>query len=103
MGPKMVWPSNCLIIHPIAVFLLLTVLDLVYSLEFLKDVGRSQPLDVGPFAVESHLDLVTTEWYPALSEPLPQPASSWAVMVWPRNVFTRLGKCWETHCPDSGW
>ena len=95
VGPKAVWPSNCLKNHPIAVFLLLTGLDLVYPSEFLKDVGRSQPLDMGPFAVESHFDLVTTVWHPALSEPLPQPASSWAVMVWPRNVFTRLRKCWR--------
>ena len=55
----------CLKNHPNAVFLLLTALDLVYSSEFLKDVGRSQPLDVGPFAVENHFDLVTTDWYPA--------------------------------------
>ena len=95
VGPKAVWPSNCLKNHPIAVFLLLTGLDLVYPSEFLKDVGRSQPLDMGPFAVESHFDLVTTVWHPALSETLPQPASSWAVMVWPRNVFTRLRKCWR--------
>ena len=95
VGPKAVWPSNCLKNHSIAVFLLLTGLYLVYPSEFLKDVGRSQPLDMGPFAVESHFDLVMTVWLPALSEPLPQPASSWAVMVWPRNVFTRLRKCWR--------
>ena len=102
MGLKVVGPSNCLKIHPIAVFLLMTVPALVYPLGFLKDVGRSQALALGPFAVERHLDLVTTEWHPALSDTLPQPASSWAVTEWPRNGVTRLGKCRQTVCPDSG-
>ena len=36
----------------------------------------------------------------SLSDTLPQPDSSCAVVEWPRNMFARLGKCRETHCPD---
>ena len=67
---------------------------------FLKEESSSLFLTTGAFAVESYLAEVTTVWHPALSDILPQPASSWAVVVWPRNVFTRLRKCRETHWPD---
>ena len=43
-------------IHPVAVFLLLTVLDLVHPLGFLKEAGGMQLLAVGPFAMECHLN-----------------------------------------------
>ena len=36
MGPKVVWPSNCLKINPTAIFLLLTALALLHLLGFLK-------------------------------------------------------------------
>ena len=101
-GPNTVWPSNCLKIHPIAVFLLLNMLDLLHSLGFLKQAGSSQLLALGSFAVECHLDEVTTVLHPALSDTLLQPSSSWAVVVWPRNVLARLRNCRETHGPDSG-
>ena len=55
-GPKVVQPSNCLIIHPIAIFSFLTVLALVHPLGYLKEAVGSQLLTVGPFAVECHLD-----------------------------------------------
>ena len=77
----MVWPSNCLKIHSIAVFLLLPELALLHPLGFLKQAGGSQLLAVGSFAVECHLDEVTTVLQPALSDTLPQPASSRVVVV----------------------
>ena len=36
VGPKVVQPSNCLKINPIAIFLLLTALALLHPLGFLK-------------------------------------------------------------------
>ena len=50
-APNAVQPSNCLKIHPIAVFFLVTELALVHPLGFLKQVGGSQLLALGPFAV----------------------------------------------------
>ena len=81
LGALTVWPSNCLKIHPLAVFLLLNMLDLLHSLGFLKQAGSSQLLALGSFAVECHLDEVTTVLHPALSDTLLQPSSSWAVVV----------------------
>ena len=81
LGALTVWPSNCLKIHLIAVFLLLNMLDLLHPLGFLKQVGSSQLLALGSFAVECHLDEVTTVLHPALSDTLLQPSSSWAVVV----------------------
>ena len=74
-------PSNCLKIHPVAVFFLLMELDLTHSLGFLKQAGGSQLLTSGPFAMECYLDKVTTVWHPALSDTLPLHASLWAVLV----------------------
>ena len=75
----MVQPSNCLKIHPIAVFFILTELALLLPLGFQKQAGGSQLLALGSFAVECHLNEVTTVWHPALSDTLPQPALSWLV------------------------
>ena len=36
---------------------------------------------LGPIALKCHIDEVTTQWHPALSDTLPQPASSGAVLV----------------------
>ena len=46
------WLSKCLKIHPIAVFLLLTVLTLLHTFGFLKQVGGSQIPSVGLFEVD---------------------------------------------------
>ena len=78
---NMALPCNCLKIHPIAVFLFLLELALLRPLGFLKQVAGSQFLTLGPFAVECHLDEVTAALHPALSDTLPQSASSWAVLV----------------------
>ena len=55
VGIKLGRPSNCLKIHPTAVFSLLTVLALLNPLAFLKQVGDSQVLAGGPFSVECHV------------------------------------------------
>ena len=93
-------PSNCLKIHPICIFSLLTGLVLFHPLAFLKETRALKHLASAPFAMECHLHKVNTVWQPALSNTLPLPASSWAVAVWPKNVFTRLRMCRETHCLD---
>ena len=56
MGPKVVGPSNWLKIHPNAVFLLWTALALLHPLRFQRQADGLQLLDMGPFAVECHLD-----------------------------------------------
>ena len=56
VSPQTVRPSNCLKMHSIAVFLLLTALALLHTLGFLKQAGGSQIPAVGPFAVKLHLD-----------------------------------------------
>lgn len=56
MGPKVVGPSHWLKIHPNAVFLLWTALALLYPLRFQRQADGLQLLDMGPFAVECHLD-----------------------------------------------
>ena len=76
VGPKVGWPYNCLKIHPIAVFSLLTAQGLLHPLAFLKQAGSSQLLATGPFAVECHLDYVTTVWHPAFSDSHVQPTST---------------------------
>ena len=43
-------------IHPIALFLLLTVLALVHPLGFLNEACDTQLLAMGSFAVECHLN-----------------------------------------------
>ena len=53
-------------------------------MRFLKQASGLQLLTSGPFAVECHLIEVTKVWHPELSDTLLQPASSWAVPVWPR-------------------
>ena len=65
---KVVWPGNCLKIHTITVFSLLTGLGLLHPLAFLKQAGSLQLLATGPFAVECHLDYMTTVWHPAFSD-----------------------------------
>ena len=54
----MVQPSNCLIIHPIAVFLLRTVLALLHPLGFLKQTSGPQLFFTGPIAV----GFTSTRW-----------------------------------------
>ena len=100
VGPKVVWPSNCLKIHPVAIFLLLTALASLHPLGFLKPSVSSHS---SPRAQLQwmHFNKVTTKWHPELLATLLQPPSSWAVMVWLRNVFARLQTCRGTHCPDS--
>ena len=49
-GPKAVWPSNCLKIHPVADVLLLTELSFLHPLVILKQAGRSQHLVMGTLA-----------------------------------------------------
>ena len=56
VGPKGGRLSNCLKIHPIAVFSLLTTLALVHPLGFLKEASILQLLTTGPFAVECSLN-----------------------------------------------
>ena len=46
------WLTKCLKIHPIAVFLLLTVLALLHTLGFLKQAGSSQIPTAGLFEVK---------------------------------------------------
>lgn len=58
VGLKVVQPSNCLKVHPVAVFSLLIALTLLQPLRFLKQAGGSQLLAAGPFAVEYHFDSV---------------------------------------------
>ena len=58
VGLKVVQPSNCLKVHPVAVFSLLITLTLLQPLRFLKQEGGSQLLAAGPFAVEYHFDSV---------------------------------------------
>ena len=58
VGPKAGWPHNCLKMHPIAVFSVLTALNLLHPLAFLNQVGGSQLLTAGSFAVECHLNYV---------------------------------------------
>ena len=101
-SPNEVWPSTCLKIHPIALFFLLTELALLSPFGFLKQGGGPQLLAWGQFEEQGNLEEVTTVWNPALSDPLLQSASSWAVLLWPRNVFRRFAKFRETHGPDSG-
>ena len=55
VGPKKMWPRNCLKLHPIAVFLLLTERALFHTLVLLRQAGGSQWLAAGPFPVECHL------------------------------------------------
>ena len=71
-------PSNCLKMHPIAVFFLLTERALLPALGFLKPGGGPPLLAWGPLEVQRALDRVTTVWHPGPSDTLPQPASSWA-------------------------
>ena len=87
---KVVFPGNCLKIHTIAVFSLLTGLGLLHPLAFLKQAGSSQLLAMGPFAVECHLDYVTPVWDPAFSDSHVQPTSAWAVAGWPRMYLQDL-------------
>ena len=54
--PNVVWPSNCLKIHPIAVFFLLTELAVLPPLGFLRRGGGPQLLPGGPFEVQGALD-----------------------------------------------
>ena len=49
-------PSNCLKIHPIGIFSLLTGLIFLLSLALLKETRALKPLTSGPFAVECHLN-----------------------------------------------
>ena len=39
VGPKKMWPRNCLKLHPVAVFLFLTVRALINPLGILKQAG----------------------------------------------------------------
>ena len=57
-GPNAVQPSNCLKIHPVAVFFLLTELALLHPLGFLKQVGSSKLLAWGPL----YWNVTLTRW-----------------------------------------
>ena len=57
--PKAGWPHNCLKMHPIALFSVVTALDLLHPLAFLKQLGSSKLLTTGSFAVECHLNYVS--------------------------------------------
>ena len=89
--------SNCLKIHPFAVFLLLTALALSSLWNFLRKWMDHNSLPWAP------LQWMSTRPGDHGMSPstfkLPQPSSSRAIMVWPRNVFTRLGKYRQTHYP----
>lgn len=74
----------------------------VLLLGFLKQAGGSLLLATSLFPMESHLVWVITIWHTVFLDTLSNPASSWAVTEWPRNVFKMLEKCRETHCPNSG-
>ena len=54
-GPKMMWLNNCLKVHPIAVFLIVTVIALVNPSRFLRQADRLQLLTTCPFPVEGQL------------------------------------------------
>ena len=101
-SPNAVQPSNCLKIHPVAVFFPLTERALLPILGFQKQGGGLQLLAWGPLEVQGALDQVTPAWHLAPSDTLPQPASPWAGLLSPRNVFARPGNCRETQDPDSG-
>ena len=102
VGPKMVWHINCLKLHPIAVFLLLTVRALFHPWEFLKQAGSLQWLAAGSFPVECHLFWVTTVWQSELPDTLLQPVSPWVFLVQCGNVFPSHRKCRETQCHNLG-
>ena len=70
VDPEKVHPSNCLKIHPIAAFLLLTVIALVHPLWFLEQAGSLQCLAAGAFQVQCLL-----LWSTAPSTPKPTPAA----------------------------
>ena len=57
-GPSSWWPSNCMKIHPIAVFLLLTALALVHPLGFLKEACDTQLLAM----VHLQWNVTSTRW-----------------------------------------
>ena len=101
VGPKAGWPHNRLKMHPIAVFSVVTALNLLHPLAFLNQVGGSQLLTAGSSAVECHLNYVP-QYGTQYSDTLLQLASSYAVVVWPRNMFARLRMCREILLPDSG-
>ena len=102
VGPKKMWPRNCLKLHQIAVFLLLTERALFHPLVLLRQAGGSQWLAAGPFPVECHLFWVTAVWQSALWDTLQQPVSPWACSVQHRRVFSSHRKFRETHYPDFG-
>ena len=79
-SPNVVQPSNCLNIHQIALFFLLTELALLPTLGFLKQRGGPQLFTWDPFEVQGHLNKVTRVWHLVLSDTLWQSASSWAVL-----------------------
>ena len=54
-GPKMMWLNNCLKVHSIAVFLIVTVIALVNPFGFLKQAGGLQLLATGPIPGECQL------------------------------------------------
>ena len=101
-SPNGVWSSNCLKIYPVAVCFLLTELAWLPALGFLKQGGGPQLLSWGPSALQGALDQVTPVWHLVPSDTLPQPDSSWAILLWPRNMFASLGKYRETYSPDCG-
>ena len=79
-GPKTVWPSNCLKIHPVADFLLLTELSFLHPLVNSEASRQITTPRLGHICRKCHIDAVTTQWHPTLSDTLLQPASSWAVL-----------------------
>lgn len=56
VGPKVVRLNYCLKIHPIAVFSVMTALDLLQPFAFVKEASSMQLLTAGPFEVDCDLD-----------------------------------------------
>ena len=73
--------SNCLKIYPVAVCFLLTELAWLPALGFLKQGGGPQLLSWGPSELQGALKQVTPVWHPVSSDTLPQPDSSWAILL----------------------
>ena len=70
VGPKMVQNSNCLKIHPIAVFLLVTAISLVRPLGFLQQTWDFNSLPLAHFQWQVNSFGNQIRWHSALSDTL---------------------------------
>ena len=77
-GPKLMWPSNCLKILPIAVFFFFSSDRARFVLPFRIPEASGQIANPHLEPIKSLMSSqdVTTVWHPELSDTLPQPESS---------------------------